>query len=288
MPRMRRSIGQSGIYHVWFRGVNKCRLFESTGDYILFLRTLSLCAHKEPVKIFAYCLMNNHVHLLIQEDVERRNLSQYIKRVLSRYAGIFNKRHGRTGTLFQGRFGSKPIENAQHFMDTMVYIHKNPVKAQLVDDLKTYLWSSYVEHFYHNTQLALPKTADNGTMLKLELKSIPQLFDPPVQNYADVFMWRHLATELESELVQKVEHVVALTDDEAFSKILKVASVTRPEHINTFENDARDAYICDFYLEGLSCKQISRLVGVGVKQVYKVVKRGAVPARQSSGSSDLM
>lgn len=274
MPRTRRTIGRSGIYHVWFRGVNKCRIFESTGDYTMFLRTLSLCARKEPVKIFAYCLMNNHVHLLIQEDVERRNLSQYIKRVLSRYAGIFNKRHGRTGSLFQGRFGSKAIENAQHFMDTMVYIHKNPIEAELVDDLKTYLWSSYVEHFYHNMQMHPHDIQNNGTLLKLALEGIPQLFYPPVQNYSDVFMWRHLSNGMENELPHKKAYLSALSDDEAFSKILKVASVTRPEHVNAFKNAKRNACIGTLYKEGLSCKQISRLVGVGIKQVYKVVKKG--------------
>ena len=141
MARMARAIGESGFYHVVMRGVGKQVLFEDGQDRDGFLRRLRETCGELGVKIVAWCLMSNHVHLLLRGDMDA--ISRAMRRVESAYASRFNARHGRTGTLFQGRFTSVPVESDEQLCAAVRYIHLNPVKAGEPIDGP---WSSYAEY----------------------------------------------------------------------------------------------------------------------------------------------
>ena len=156
MPRRERKQSGTGIYHVMLRGINRQDIFEEAEDYWSFIRILSavqermgddLATKTCTCHIYAYCLMPNHVHLLLCE--KNWKIGEVMKSIASSYVFYYNKKYGRTGHLFQDRFKSEPCNDSAYFMTLFRYIHQNPVKAGLVKSAKDYEYSSWGND-YHN------------------------------------------------------------------------------------------------------------------------------------------
>jgi REP element-mobilizing transposase RayT len=128
------------FYHVLSRGNEKRPIFYEPQDYLQFLELLEKTAEKFHVEIHAYVLMENHYHLLIK--TRQGNLSRAIQWLGVSYTGWFNRRHKRSGHLFQGRFKSFLIEDDRYFTAMCYYIHGNPVRAGIVKEVTAYKWSS--------------------------------------------------------------------------------------------------------------------------------------------------
>ncbi len=152
MGRKQREMSNSGIYHVMLRGVNKQRIFEFSEDYQGFLRIMyqSKVTNTEgkPVEkpnfdVYAYCLMDNHVHLLL--GTREVPLADVVKRIGSSYARFFNMRYKRVGHLYQDRFKSEPVDDLDYFCTLLRYIHRNPVKSGICNLPEQYQYSSYRE-----------------------------------------------------------------------------------------------------------------------------------------------
>ena len=150
MPRIGRLQSGTGIYHVMLRGINRQDLFEEPDDYWTFIRVLSALQQRTSVSssspictchIYAYCLMPNHVHLLLCEKAWK--VGEIVKSIASSYAFYYNKKYGRVGHLFQDRFRSEPCNDAAYFITLFRYIHQNPVKAGLADTARAYKYSSW-------------------------------------------------------------------------------------------------------------------------------------------------
>ena len=140
MPRNARLHSQSSIYHVMLRGINKQQIFYDEDDRDYFLETLKRYKHISDFKLYAYCLMGNHVHLLIGEGKER--LSGIFKRIGSSFVYRYNLKYERSGHLFQDRFKSEPVESDRYFMTVLRYILQNPVAAGLCSTPSEYQYSS--------------------------------------------------------------------------------------------------------------------------------------------------
>ena len=153
MPRQSRKKSSTGIYHVMLRGINKQDIFEVEEDYVRMKEILIRLNERrdeqghplpQAYSMYAYCLMSNHIHLLIRERDE--GIAETIKRLGIGYAAYFNKKYQRSGHLFQDRFRSEPVESMEYFMILLRYIHQNPVKAAIVKDVGDYPWSSWREY----------------------------------------------------------------------------------------------------------------------------------------------
>ena len=144
MPRTARKKSETGIYHIMLRGINKQVLFEDEEDCEKFLQVLKECRWISGYKLMAYCLMGNHLHLLMKE--EKEELEQIFKRIGVRYVYWYNFKYKRSGHLFQDRFKSEPINSDGYFLAVLRYIHQNPVKAGLCNDVSEYKWSSYCDY----------------------------------------------------------------------------------------------------------------------------------------------
>jgi putative transposase len=129
------------FYHVLSRGNEKREIFRDDRDYLKFLDTLATMVERFKLEIHAYVLMKNHYHLLIR--TKEANLSRAIQWLGVSYSVWFNRRHQRSGHLFQGRFKSFLIENEQYLTAMCHYIHGNPLRAGLTKRLSDYRWSSY-------------------------------------------------------------------------------------------------------------------------------------------------
>ena len=144
MPRRARQQSKTGIYHIMIRGINQQNIFVDNEDNKKFLDTLNKYRVKATYKIYAYCLMKNHIHLLVKEGSE--SLSNSMRRIGASYVYWYNWQYDRKGHLFQDRFKSEPVEEDAYFLTCLRYIHQNPLQAGLVDNIEQYQWSSYREY----------------------------------------------------------------------------------------------------------------------------------------------
>jgi len=126
MPRMPRKPSGSGYYHVVSRGIGKQVLFEETEDYERYLETLRRFLPENSISLIAYCLMENHVHLLVHAD---SGLERAMKQIAVSYSYYFNAKYDRVGHLFQDRYMSEPVEDERYLLAAVRYIHNNPPKA---------------------------------------------------------------------------------------------------------------------------------------------------------------
>ncbi len=147
MPRSPRPAVGGIPYHVLHRGNNHQPIFFEDRDYTYFLQLLREGREKYPVKIYSYVLMANHIHLLI-EPREQYNLAKYMRWVFAKYTQYINWKYQRTGTLWEGRYKSTIVEKERYFLACLRYIEMNPLRANLVRELKEYKRSSHMSHAY--------------------------------------------------------------------------------------------------------------------------------------------
>lgn len=140
MVRQNRRRAESGFYHVVLKGSGSQILFEDNDDRRAFLSYLEEMLARYDSQLIAWCLMDNHVHLVVSDA--RGKVSACIHDLATSYAVYFNKRHNRGGQVFDGRFHSVPIESDRQLLCAVRYVHDNPAKAG-ISTTDTYAWSSY-------------------------------------------------------------------------------------------------------------------------------------------------
>jgi REP element-mobilizing transposase RayT len=128
------------VYHVVARGNEKKPIFRDDEDRHLYLRRLSSCRRRFGFALYAYCLMENHVHLVLERGPAR--LSRVMLNLHSFYAQQFNERHERVGHLFQGRYKAILVDKQRYLLAVVRYVHENPTRAGIVGRPEDYRWSS--------------------------------------------------------------------------------------------------------------------------------------------------
>lgn len=152
MARQQRLKSESGYYHIMLRGNNKSNIFNSDADKNRFLEIIYEKKQEEPFSLHAFCLMDNHIHLMLSEG--QVDLSRVMKRLAISYVYYFNKKYNRVGHLFQDRFKSEVVETDNYILSLARYIHQNPVKANMVEKAVEYKWSSYRGYLFDNNEYA--------------------------------------------------------------------------------------------------------------------------------------
>jgi len=141
MARSLRIILPNTFYHVLNRGVEQRSIFEEKRDYLKFLELLGELSDQFGLEVWSYVCMGNHYHLLLKTT--EANLSEGMQWFGSSYSSYYNWRHCRSGHLFQGRFKGFQVDKGDYLKRLILYIHRNPLRAGLVDRLLDYPWSSY-------------------------------------------------------------------------------------------------------------------------------------------------
>jgi REP-associated tyrosine transposase len=142
MARHSRLIVPGLALHIRQRGVDGMACFKEEADRLVYLSVLRDLVTKAQCELHAYCLMTNHVHLLIT-PTDEAGCSTFMRELGRRYVPYFNKRHGRTGTLWDGRFRSCLVESREYVLACYRYIERNPVRAGMVGSPSAYRWSSF-------------------------------------------------------------------------------------------------------------------------------------------------
>ena len=245
MPRQARKKSESGIYHIMLRGINRQQIFEDEEDYVRFLETLQKYKAQCEYELYAYCLMGNHIHLLMKEGKE--DLTQIFKRIGGSYVYWYNWKYHRCGHLFQDRFKSEPVETDEYFLTVLRYIHQNPVKAMLCHSAEEYSYSSMREY--------LSGTGLVDTEFALSMISKEQLVDFHREENADQCL--------------DISENDRMTDEEARILMRKISKCDNTTDFQLLDKQSRSLHIQKLHEKGVSIRQISRLTGVSKKVIER-------------------
>ncbi|MBQ9443572.1 MAG: transposase [Lachnospiraceae bacterium] len=239
MPRKPRVISNSGYYHILSRGIGKQIIFEDDHDYLYFLKILARCREEEDFEIIAYCLMENHFHILMKAE---SGLDRIMKRITTSYALYFNTKYERVGHLFQNRYKSVPAENDSAILSMVRYIHNNPEKAGICP-ANQYKWSSWREYmgevFLISPELVLSLVGGQDGFLKISSEE-----DTTIVEQLEITEPRRINDKRAQQIIREK---------------LKFRSGTE---IQGIDRKNRDHVLHLLKTEGLSIRQIERLTGI--------------------------
>lgn len=221
------------------RGIDKQNIFDAPEDYKKLLYQLNDCKQKGKFELYAYCLMPNHIHLLIKEGSEP--IADTFRRMGSKYVLWFNTKYERVGHLFQDRFKSEEVEDDQYFLTVLRYIHFNPVKAKLVKAPGEYPYSSYSAYLKGSD---LVDTERAYKMLTV-----------------DGFVEMHAVGCSDSCLDIPEDQPFRLTDEDAATTMYQVTKCRTAEEFQGFDRKKKSSMIAKLKTRGLSIRQIAKLTG---------------------------
>jgi putative transposase len=145
MPRLPRPIADGLTYHALNRGNNRGAVFEAAEDYLLFLKALGQTQKRYPFRLYGYCLMTDHFHLLLAPE-PGQSVSRILQSLTVAHTWHYHRSQRTNGHVWQGRFKSPVVQDDDHALILLRYIEANPLRARMVTDLATYPWSSYRWH----------------------------------------------------------------------------------------------------------------------------------------------
>ncbi|MEN6461611.1 MAG: transposase [Syntrophomonas sp.] len=252
MARQARKKSDSDIYHIMMRGINRQIIFEDNEDYNKFLQTLKQYKDISGYQIYAYCLMGNHVHLLLKAGNEP--LEQIMRRICGSYVYWYNRKYQRIGNLFQDRFNSEIVENDSYFLTVIRYIHQNPLKAGLVKSIEEYQWSSFKEYI---NQLNF-----------INSDFVLSMFEADKEKAINSFI--QFCNIVSDDQCLEMKDKRLLTDPEAINLIKNVCQIKNPSDLQTLDRAMRNKLLKQLKGEYLlSIRQIERLTGINRGIIFK-------------------
>ncbi|MEW9109071.1 MAG: transposase [Cytobacillus gottheilii] len=251
MPRLPRKKSKTGIYHIIIRGVNRQLIFEDTEDKTTFLGILLRFIKANKFELYCYCLMDNHVHLLVKEKDDP--VSQIVKRISASYVHWYNKKYERCGHLFQERFKSEPVENRNYFIRVIRYIHQNPLKAGLAQSVFECEWTSIHEY---TKKEQLINTARVFNLFSKKHTEAITLFNEYMQQSSEDNCLEDYAKKL-------------IPDSEVIS-ILKEWGFPNATILQRLEKENRNSILAKLKtLDGVTIQQISRVTGISKSVIQR-------------------
>lgn len=225
------------------RGINRQEIFFDNEDRAKYLQSLDKARARSKCAIYAYCLMDNHLHLVMSEGEEE--IGQVMKRLGSSYVHWYNRKYARVGHLFQDRFRSEVVNDERYLLAAVRYVHQNPIKAGMASHCSSYQWSSY--NAYLNK-------GDNPNLVNTALVM-------GIAGGIKSFIGVHLELVEEDMLeIEKVERAADTVVSEQIKSILQGVSPT--ELLAMDETKRRDLCRQLKALPGISQRQIARLTGL--------------------------
>ena len=144
MSRYPRNFLKTSYFHIITQGINKSYIFDTAEDIKFYIKNMYQLVKEHHIRIIAYCIMNNHAHILIEAQ-SVNELSKYMQRLNTRYGKYYNKKYQRVGYVFRDRYKSEGIYSEQHLYCCIKYIYDNPVKAGICQRAKEYPYSNFKE-----------------------------------------------------------------------------------------------------------------------------------------------
>lgn len=255
--RIPRKHSETSIYHVILRGINRQQIFEEEQDYLKFLLILNEVKIASKYNLYAYCLMGNHIHMLI--GVEGEPLEQIMRRIENRFVHWYNLKYERTGHLFENRFLSEPVEDDAYFLNVTRYILQNPVKAGICDSIFDYPWSSAKESCCSaNSLVSVDILYSNFSERRGVLEYLIEECD--LDDILDI-------NTNTRELAQKNEE---LKIKDMIQSITGCANLSEFQQI---ERNQRNKCIIEIVDSKVSIRKLSRITGMSKSQIQRIVQQ---------------
>ena len=256
MVRCARKKSASGIYHIMMRGINHQDIFFDNEDYCRFLEILKRVKESRSCAIYGYCLLGNHVHLLLHEEDE--GLAVIMKRIGTSYAWWYNQKYDRIGHVFQNRFQSETIETEADLSGVLRYIHNNPVKAKLVVIPEEYKWSSCQVYYGGKDSIEL-----------LNMSFILDILDSnreiAIKQFVD-FMQKP-----NTDLFMDVPVKQRKSDEELAQEVKELLKGQPIEILQSLDIEQRNKIIKQIKgIVGATQRQIARVTGIHQSIIFKV------------------
>jgi putative transposase len=257
MVRQARLKSRTGVYHIMWRGANRQEIFHDDEDCLTFLGMMEKYKKKCALEVYAWCLMNNHVHLLLKEGNE--SISMTMKRLGVSFVQYYNLKYGTTGHLFQDRFKSENVETNKYLFTVIRYIHQNPVKAGIAKQVDEWRWSSclgyYGRNYYPNNMLDIEPILSKISANPLAAKTLFKEYNERSQ---------------QDQCLEDGEVKRKISDEEARLRIKEVLREVELTQIKSLNKQKRTEVIRDIKtIKGLSIRQIARITGVSTNLVFK-------------------
>ncbi len=267
----------NGIYHVMMRGNNRNVVFKCKKDYEKYICILNEYKNKELFELYAYCIMPNHIHLLIKTNIE---IGKIFSRIGAKFGYWYNNKYDRVGHIFQGRFKSEVVEEISYFKTLLRYIHQNPIKANIVGKLYEYEWSSYHEYlsFGQGTD-PCPKTKKAVPLCSIELGIY--MFSNHKSEAIEKFIKFHEILNTDSFL-EKEYNKKSLSDDKVKSIFLKILRESGKKHIFEMKKLEQREIIKILFEKGAGIRQISRITKMkksNIGYILRNLDRGLSPVQ---------
>ena len=264
MPRSARKKASSGIYHVMLRGADRRIIFADDEDCRVFLDILRHTRKRAGFSLYAYCLMGNHVHLLVREGKDP--LERIIKRLGVTYVSYYNQKYDLLGHLFQDRFRSEPVESTAYFLDVLRYICQNPVKAGLCGSPAEYRWLGCY-----------------GLKVNQDLDSLEEYTPMKGQELLEFLLGPCEEEHLEDLGGRR------LTDREAIARLCRACGSDTVQEIGGWEPERMKAAVLAGRDAGISIRQMARLTGISKAVIERICgvpdKRAAMMAGGGAGAA---
>lgn len=256
MPRGAREKSATGIYHVILRGTNRQVIFHDDEDHLRFLETLAQYKRKADMVVYGWCLMHNHIHLLLREGKEP--LSVTMKRIGVSFVWYYNTKYDATGHLFQDRYKSERVEQDGYLLTVLRYIHQNPVKAGLITLPSEWNWSSCREYY---GQSGHPSDL-------LDKQVVLQLFAEDQSTAVNRFI---SFNEIKNDdLCMEDGTKVRVHDGLAQKEIEKLLGNTGIPQVRSLPKEERDRILHAVKgLKAVSQRQAARILGISPNLIFK-------------------
>lgn len=259
MVRIARLESDTGYYHIMARGNNKEMIFRHSSEKQYFLRELQDRINEGDISVLSYCIMDNHVHLLINADLDL--MADALKRTNIKFAMRYNKKYDRVGHVFQGRYKSEVINTEQYLLGVIRYIHNNPVKAGIVFKAENYKWSSYRD--YLNSGNSLVDSNEKEMIMNMLGGSIDQFQRFHLKD--DMLEFLEIKEDLEVEREIKARKILKDYCDKYKVKDIKQLCNNK---------DAIDEIVIDLLqLSKLSHRRVADLLGINRGIVHNIAKK---------------
>ncbi|MCA1031336.1 transposase [Bacillus timonensis] len=257
IPRQARTKSRTKIYHIIWRGASRQEIFHDEEDCINFLNTIEKYQRKTKIRIYAWCLMNNHIHLLLREGNEP--ISDTMKRIGVSFVKYYNWKYRTTGHLFQDRFISENVESRSYLLTVVRYIHQNPVKAGMVEHPNEWKWSSSTS--YLSERIHPPISLDREYVLHMFSKDLIIAKE----------RFKAFNEKKNNDQCLDINKVRSrLTDDEARQTIKEIIGNIEIPHVKFLPRQQRNEILRKVKeIKGLSQRQAARIFGVSPNLVFK-------------------
>lgn len=266
MPRQARLKSCRGEYHVMMRGINHQRIFDSDDDCRKFIQIIHSLKQRPGENnkdsdwmILAYALMTNHFHILVKEG--NISVGDFVKKIAGAYVLYYNRKNRRDGHLFKERFKSEPCEDDDYFITLLRYIHQNPVKARMVNDVADYEFTSWHE-FADAENCQYPICNTQYVLERIDLPQLKELIYTPLSDKVKCI-----------EISESNDNEIRLTEEEAEEMFRHTTGCANSTMFHNLKRDIRDGFIRELKQKGVGTKQLSRISGFGIATIVKACKQ---------------